>query len=128
MIVKSIRSDNMVIPHEYIDYDNNVVLALHVARDKYGASQTVYKTGDYEIRILPKDEFLVKYEYCLSEVTIGVKPENIERDPPREEPVDEEEILEEPEIDRDEEFDVFKSFQKANGVEIGVINIDTNNM
>lgn len=126
--VKSIKSDNMVTPHEYIDDDNNVVLAMHVARDKYGVSQTVYKTNAYEVRVLPKDEFLVKFEYCISEVSISVKPDQIERDPPREECQEYEEVLEEDEIHRDEELDVFKAFQKSNGIEIGSVEIDLQKM
>jgi len=110
--VKAIETNNIVTPHEYIDDDNNVVLAMHAARDENEKVFVVFKNNKYEMRILPKETFLDKYDYCLSEVTISVRPEGIKRI-----------FDEETEVHRDEEFDAFQAFQNAAKEEIGEVEI-----
>jgi len=110
--VKAIPTDNIVTPHEYIDENNNVVSAMTTARDESENVLVVFKNNKYEVRVLPKEVFLDRYDYCLSEVTISVKPEGIKRI-----------FDEETEVHRDEEFDAFQAFQNAAKQEIGEIEI-----
>jgi len=97
------KMKTVVIPSEYVDKNDDLFITLVTAEDKNGNKFVICKTKDAKNLIIPREDLLENYYKALD----GRKIETPEND-----------------VHRDEELDVFNSFQEAVAKEAGVITLE----
>lgn len=85
------KSKSIIIPSEYVDLNNNLIKTIMTGRDKKNNLYAICKAKDNSIIIIEEQDLLTNYDITLN----GKKIETPEY-----------------EVHRDEELDVFKSFQE----------------